>query len=710
MTKKLTSAFASQSSSVNDIPTTTTEKGKASYEQGFPAETMLPLDNGGIAPDGKDMNGILKDISANIVDMNQGLAIQQYDDTYSQNIGGYPIGARVTLSDNATVVISTIANNQNNPNSNMTGWTLVTDAMMQTWAGRTQRDKNKELISVEDFGGSVDATAQTNNDAFYALEQSYTGRIIDLRGGTYKVLGEFYGNKYKNGYFQFDSKLVHDLELQDTAIITQTPKALECGLSVGETSRNGQMLTRINSGIQGAVLEYRSNILYVLKQVTGSHTDYSEQNKIVAYAWNGAEQLDPIWETNASLEIGHQSLGLKIARYGYRNTTGVLQLWALGGSDLKTERAKYAVRFTPQANTDIVTEKFKLWGDDVNNKINTLCISPSGDRLVMTGKRVSTSTEGVETIHIYARVFDANIFNDGAGDYSTRHSLEFEVANYQTDLQDCTCDGNYIYFIFAGSAYASTQKYLVIYTLAGEFVQDKHVVTGGDRAWYIKNNLGGDLLFETEALFVRPSIFGWDLVIANSNGTPAGSTDRETSFYTTRFNQALDLRGIGDMPALCLDGTNTISSRGVVSFGNPQADGSVKNYLKLSNTTVALTSDTSDAVLYRLMNSARNVSLQVASSGTTGLYDHTNLKWLFSVSASGNITLNGNTWTVGDAIPANTNKNNNGTASNRWLGVYAGKANFNALSVYADNSSAKTGGLVAGDVYRTSTGQLMIVY
>lgn len=32
------------------------------------------------------------------------------------------------------------------------------------------------------------------------------------------------------------------------------------------------------------------------------------------------------------------------------------------------------------------------------------------------------------------------------------------------------------------------------------------------------------------------------------------------------------------------------------------------------------------------------------------------------------------------------------------------------LPVYADNSAAKTGGLSDGDVYRTSTGDLKIVY
>jgi len=36
--------------------------------------------------------------------------------------------------------------------------------------------------------------------------------------------------------------------------------------------------------------------------------------------------------------------------------------------------------------------------------------------------------------------------------------------------------------------------------------------------------------------------------------------------------------------------------------------------------------------------------------------------------------------------------------------------NFSNAPVYADNAAAKTGGLVDGDVYRTSTGDLKIVY
>lgn len=39
-----------------------------------------------------------------------------------------------------------------------------------------------------------------------------------------------------------------------------------------------------------------------------------------------------------------------------------------------------------------------------------------------------------------------------------------------------------------------------------------------------------------------------------------------------------------------------------------------------------------------------------------------------------------------------------------------GNFDIATMEVYADNAAAITGGLSAGDIYRTSTGALMIVY
>lgn len=121
MTKKISTPFAISSTKRNDVPVTTTIAGKASYNVGFPSENFISLASGGIAPNGEDFNGVLFDITSNISDLNKGLP-QYFDADFSALINGYPLGARLVLSDNSTTVISTVANNQNNPNTNMGGW------------------------------------------------------------------------------------------------------------------------------------------------------------------------------------------------------------------------------------------------------------------------------------------------------------------------------------------------------------------------------------------------------------------------------------------------------------------------------------------------------------------------------------------------------------------------------------------------------------
>jgi len=46
----------------------------------------------------------------------------QFDSQYVSTYGGYPLGAELILSDGLTKVVSTVANNTNDPNVNMMGW------------------------------------------------------------------------------------------------------------------------------------------------------------------------------------------------------------------------------------------------------------------------------------------------------------------------------------------------------------------------------------------------------------------------------------------------------------------------------------------------------------------------------------------------------------------------------------------------------------
>ena len=90
---------------------------RASWKAGFPPDTRLHKDVGGEAPDGLDFNGVLNIISQAVVFLQKGNAYQ-----FDPTLAPYPIGALVRSNDNLTTYQSTVPNNSNNPNSNMTGW------------------------------------------------------------------------------------------------------------------------------------------------------------------------------------------------------------------------------------------------------------------------------------------------------------------------------------------------------------------------------------------------------------------------------------------------------------------------------------------------------------------------------------------------------------------------------------------------------------
>ena len=84
----------------NPIPKTTSTPGAASYDLGFPPDTMQPIVGGGVPPFGPDFNGILFAITASIAAMQAGQPWLFNTDIVTA-IGGYPAGT-ILGSDDAT--------------------------------------------------------------------------------------------------------------------------------------------------------------------------------------------------------------------------------------------------------------------------------------------------------------------------------------------------------------------------------------------------------------------------------------------------------------------------------------------------------------------------------------------------------------------------------------------------------------------------------
>lgn len=98
----------------------------ATMQAGFPPITQQKISEGGIPPERNDFNGMFNLVTQHLVHLNKGLPYE-FNQDFANKIGGYPLNARLMLS-NGDIVQSIIANNINNPNNNMTGWVKVNSA------------------------------------------------------------------------------------------------------------------------------------------------------------------------------------------------------------------------------------------------------------------------------------------------------------------------------------------------------------------------------------------------------------------------------------------------------------------------------------------------------------------------------------------------------------------------------------------------------
>ena len=152
---KTTIPFAA-SGDKNEILIPAQTGGTASYTAGFPPLTMTPKASGGIPPSGKDMNGILFNLS-------QAIQYQQagghfaFDGTFASSVGGYPIGAIVQSTDNSGFWVNGTANNSTNPETFGAGWlplkqvgaTLLTVASSNITLTALEAGKDVIVISGE---------------------------------------------------------------------------------------------------------------------------------------------------------------------------------------------------------------------------------------------------------------------------------------------------------------------------------------------------------------------------------------------------------------------------------------------------------------------------------------------------------------------------------------------------------------------------------
>lgn len=99
--------------------------GAASFYDGFPPNTFVPLAGGGAGPFGKDFNGVLKQMTAGVQWLQAGAPLF-YDAAFSAAIGGYPRGTILSAANLFGICwLSVIDNNTTDPDTGGSGWFAI---------------------------------------------------------------------------------------------------------------------------------------------------------------------------------------------------------------------------------------------------------------------------------------------------------------------------------------------------------------------------------------------------------------------------------------------------------------------------------------------------------------------------------------------------------------------------------------------------------
>ena len=98
----------------------------ASFNDGFPPNTMTPEASGGLPFFGQDMNGILWMVSAYCANFAAG-ALSSYNSTLSTNISGYPAGVVLLNGTGNGLWINQVSGNTTDPDTGGAGWLPLCD-------------------------------------------------------------------------------------------------------------------------------------------------------------------------------------------------------------------------------------------------------------------------------------------------------------------------------------------------------------------------------------------------------------------------------------------------------------------------------------------------------------------------------------------------------------------------------------------------------
>lgn len=164
----------------------------STWNEGFPLITMTKIEDGGKAPKGQDVNGVLNALSEHVIYGQNG---NRY--TWSQDVvdefGGYALGAIIQSNDTTKEFRSLIANNTVNPNNGLGGaWEVYSGQGSIPIATSTTAGVTKVLnvLNSNDVGSALSAAqGKVLNDDLSNFLNKFSSSLIANNGSFSIPLG-----------------------------------------------------------------------------------------------------------------------------------------------------------------------------------------------------------------------------------------------------------------------------------------------------------------------------------------------------------------------------------------------------------------------------------------------------------------------------------------------------------------------------------------
>jgi hypothetical protein len=629
-----------------------------------------------------------------------------------------------------------------------------------TGSGRTQEVKNTDNLTPLDVNAVGDGVTD-DSAAFNVIESTYTGRVVDLLGRTYKVSKTPFKNEYINGSFttstNINQRTINDLSSSYKHEPIINNQNVDYYIERYNLVR-GESTGGINSVPQGASYDDHEGVLY---QVSAGGTDGR------GHSLNIFKDVDLGVNTNyhyvRSTYFGHQGVGLM--RDGGRTI-----VWCSSNYNSTLGTGKYVTSFdnTVDVNSNSVVEGmtlYQVYENSTSAQSTTPTISTDGNLLVT--RFIANALGDVSRI----RVFDAKrMYRDRLTktDYSNDYLVEFNLKlRANTSFQSTACDGVYIYFLQAEYGF-NANAWVDIYTINGKYLNSVNIAHIGhtDAVNDCPNPSALDGVKEYEGLLifkdadkvslgiVLATTYQGDInkktcriyqvgsrtplintpkglrsfskgVLTNASGYTFGVTSTGGDFswtvnptrkgvLTNGNNPIFDVNQLYSGMQLLSTGTEGMSNL-LLARTDAGNEGARLLFHKSKSTSA-------DPLVYGDMTTARmgtiyfsgdtaNGRTQGATIVAGGTTNGANIDAYVDVTVGDGVGGNLTQRIDKDAIfPTTNNTRDVGKASLRYRKGWFASLNIGAPPVYADNAAAKAGGLANGDTYRTSTGQLMVVF